>query len=144
MIAGFSDLPFEFLRSPHSRRGGLTINRLNLISVAADQNDVPFRLHYPGSTLGGVSGGPVFDAEGRLIGIHSTRTTRNIVNLINATCNPTATDGNCIRITIPGSGGATVQQPIGVNFESVKNVLENYSWATSIHALPQGWIPAQR
>ena len=138
-IAGFSRLPYRWLNFNHPRQAGLTLNRLNLISVAAHANDVPFRLHYAGTTLAGVSGGPVFDEEGRLIGIHSGRATDDIFNLLSTTCDPSSSGGSCMTVSVPAANGGTATGAIGVNLGSVKEILENYSWATSIHALPADW-----
>jgi S1-C subfamily serine protease len=131
MIVGFSGLPFSYFGNPHAQQSALTINRVWLTSVAARPNETPYRLHYNGSTLEGVSGGPVFDAEGSLIGIHSGRVTTNIRDLVATGCTVDSF-GNCVSI-----GNS---QTLGVNFLSVKSVLENYAWATSIHAVPAAWL----
>ena len=70
-IGGFSNYPFKGL--PHSPIGGLSLYRTHLSSVAADGNPRPFRLHYSGSTMSGMSGGPVANEAGRPIGVHSAR-----------------------------------------------------------------------
>lgn len=70
-IAGFSNYPFKGL--PHSSIGGLSLYPTHVSSVAADGNLRPFRLHYSGSTMSGMSGGPVVNDAGRLIGVHSAR-----------------------------------------------------------------------
>lgn len=140
-IVGFSGLPFWHANSSGRNAGpGLTRFRTALSSIAASAADVPYRLHYTGATLPGVSGGPVFDRQGRLLGIHSARTTGTIRDLIQTPCTPPSF-GNCVTLSFPGGGGTAAQQTIGVNFSSVKSVLDNYSWATSILAIPTGWLP---
>jgi hypothetical protein len=143
-IAGFAGSPFW-----HTINGnfganagpGLTRFRAWLASVGASPQDVPYRLHYPGYTLSGVSGGPVFNAQGQLIGIHSTRTSLEIKDAILTTC---PTDGravNCINVTVPGPNNSQVQRTIALDIGGLKNMLENYGWATSIFAIPPGWLP---
>jgi S1-C subfamily serine protease len=126
-IVGFSGLPFWHANNAGRNAGpGLTRFRTSLSSIAASTADIPYRLHYTGATLPGVSGGPVFDRQGRLLGIHSGRTTGTIENLVKMPCTPPSW-GNC--------------ETVGVNYQAVKAPLDNYSWATSILAVPTGWLP---
>jgi S1-C subfamily serine protease len=100
MVVGFAGMPFWYAGAP-IRDPGLTIFKTSLSSVAADTQDVPFRIHYTGATLPGVSGGPVFNSNGELVAIHSGR----IANC----CSP------------------------------ANIVLDNYSWGTSVEAIPPAW-----
>jgi S1-C subfamily serine protease len=74
-IVGFAGLPYWYKDAPPSSPG-LTVFKTTLVSVAANADDVPYRLHYTGATLPRVSGGPVFNKAGELLGIHSGRVTR--------------------------------------------------------------------
>ena len=70
-VAGFSNAPFS--NQVPVTVAGLTIFRSDLISVGATAAGAAYRLHYGGGTMMGASGGPVIDADGNLIGIHSAR-----------------------------------------------------------------------
>ena len=139
-VVGFTALPFSYYNNPHNQQPGLTINRLSLISVAARADESPYRLHYSGSTLPGVSGGPVFDDDGRLIGIHSARVTQVISKLIEVGCEPDVFNNCAIIDSTTGGGGERQLRTVGVSFSAVKKVLDNYSWATSIHVVPKAWL----
>ncbi len=69
-IAGFSNMPFEYANSENTI-AGISIVKSSLLSVAA-RRGVPFRLHTTSMTLPGLSGGPVLDSSGAVIGIHSS------------------------------------------------------------------------
>lgn len=142
-VVGFSGLPFSHFNNSGMNAGpGLTRFRTSLSSIAAaPATEVPYRLHYTGATLPGVSGGPVLDAQGRLLGIHSGRTTGNVTQLVQVGCT-VGWDENCARaftVTLPNN--TTVTHTVGVNYLAVKSVLDNYSWATSVLAAPAGWLP---
>ena len=143
-IVGFSWLPYSHRINGDAGRHagpGLTRFRGYLTSVGAKPgSDLPFRLHYSGSTLEGVSGGPVFNERGELIGIHSTRATQFLGNLVSAGCDPTGNDGNCAAVLVPSADGQ-VSSGLGVNPLRLKDVLNNYSWGTSIFAVPETWLP---
>lgn len=142
-IAGFSGLPYgHSLNGDRGRNAGpgLTRFRTYLTSVGATPADVPYRLHYTGDTLEGVSGGPVFNARGELIGIHSTRATRWMNDVLTSPCAPDAPVGSCVSVVVP-AGAATAASTVGVHIKGLKKVLDNYSWATSIFAAPETWLP---
>jgi len=140
-VAGFSGLPYW-----HGLNGtaganagpGLTRFRMGLSSVGASAQDVPYRLNYLGGTLAGVSGGPVFNAAGELIGIHSTRTTQYISDTMVVGC-AIGTDRNCVEVMVPSTGSGSARSTIGLGISGAKRLLENYSWATSVFAIPSGW-----
>ncbi|HYO52583.1 serine protease [Archangium sp.] len=140
-VVGFAGLPFQYYGNPHNSMPGLTVYKTSLSSVAARSGDVPYRLHYTGATLPGVSGGPVFNDKDELVGIHSGRVTKVIEKLVSTNCSVDSFQ-NCAILKYTGANGATVQQSIGVNFMSVKSVLDNYSWATSVLAIPSSWLTA--
>ncbi len=141
-VAGFSGLPYW-----HGLNGtaganagpGLTRFRISLASVGASAQDVPYRLNYIGGTLAGVSGGPVFNAAGDLLGIHSTRTTQLIKDTMMVGCTA-GKDHNCVEVMVPSTGSSSARSTIGLGILGMKGLLENYSWATSIFAIPSGWL----
>ena len=140
-IAGFPDLPFNYLSQTQA---SLSVFKTNLLSCFAEgSNNIPTRLHYGGNSLPGFSGGPLFDKSGRLIGIHSTRTTANINNLLNTNCNETTANpcyGNAIRFPVLTANNQVVSQVINLDYNALKTVLDNYSWGTSVWRIPQEWI----
>ncbi len=142
VVVGFAGLPFSYPRNPHGGLPALTIHRGSLYSIAATAGEVPYRLHYDSDMLPGTSGGPVFDGAGDLIGIHSTRVTANLTHLVSTACviptPPAWNDDNCKEIVSPD--GRTVLGTVGVNHVGLKALLSSYSFATSIHALPPGWL----
>lgn len=141
-VVGFAGLPFQYPHNPHNNLPGLTIFKTSLSSVAARPGDIPYRLHYTGATLPGVSGGPVFDERDQLIGIHSGRITAVISGLVTTSCTVDKFN-NCAILRFKGHNGANVDQPIGVDFMSLKSALDNYSWATSVVAVPPQWLAMQ-
>lgn len=139
-IVGFANLPFGHRANgtagEHSGTG-ITRYRTWITSVGATKvGNVPYRLHYPGFTLQGLSGGPVFNAAGEVIGIHSGRSSRGISAAIYSGCD--TAKPNCVAVRSPdGAGPGT----IGIDVDQLKTMLDNYSWATSVLALPAGWLP---
>jgi hypothetical protein len=140
-VAGFPDLPFAYLRQ---KEAPISIYKTSILSCFAEEDNVPVRLHYGGNSLPGFSGGPIFDKNGKLIGIHSTRTTANINNLLNTNCMDTVSNtpcyGNAVRFTILTEGNKTTTQVVNLDYNALKSVLDNYSWGTSIWRIPQKWI----
>ncbi len=140
-IAGFPDLPFNYLSQ---RQSSLSIFKTNLLSCFDEgNNNIVTRLHYGGNSLPGFSGGPIFDKSGHLVGIHSSRTTANINNLLNTNCNETTANpcyGNAIRFPVLTADNAIVSQVVNLDYIALKTVLDNYSWGTSIWRIPQQWI----
>ena len=152
-VVGFSDLPFEYLPV---RQAGVSVLTTNLISAWADgaaYGGAAQRLHYSGAALPGMSGGPVLNARGQLIGVHSTRTTANINDVLNTNCSmPPAPDdtawtldrkktcyGNAVLFEVPLAGGGTRTQTVNVQPNSLKTVLDNYAWATGAAVIPTDW-----
>lgn len=138
-VAGFSNLPFAVADSASS--AGISVFQTSLASVAADTADTPLRLHYGGGSWQGMSGGPVYNDQNEVIGIHSARAMRDVENLLNENCNPRVQGcfGNAIAFDIPRPGGGTRTQLVNIPFDSVRAILENFSWATSVHAIPGTW-----
>jgi S1-C subfamily serine protease len=142
-VVGFSSQPFmhPIVGTAGANQGpGLTRFKTSLISVGASTQEVPYRLHYPGFTLEGVSGGPIFNARGELIGIHSTRDPRDVESAIRTGCD-TTDDKNCVSVMLPGANKTSARGTIGLDPDRLMAMLDNYSWATSIHAIPIGWLP---
>jgi S1-C subfamily serine protease len=142
-IVGFSNLPYRhgIVGTNGVNAGpGLTRFRTALISVGASDRDVPYRLHYPGFTLGGASGGPVFNAQGQLLGIHSTRTAEKVRESLVVGCTIGSLK-NCVPVMVPGRNKSQVRSTVGIDVLKLKAMLDNYSWATSIFAIPAGWLP---
>ncbi|HEX7240632.1 MAG TPA: serine protease [Longimicrobiaceae bacterium] len=145
LVVGFPRLPYQWL--PGQPEPNLSVLRTHLLSVATatPTDTVPSRLHYGGGTLSGMSGGPVFDRNGHLVGIHSARATANIVNLLNENC-PSADyqanrcSGNALRIDYRDHAGANRTQVVNVSYFDLKALLENYGWATSIWRVPESWL----
>lgn len=140
-IAGFPDLPFDYLSQKQS---SLSVFKTNLLSCFDEgNNNIATRLHYGGNSLPGFSGGPIFDKSGNLVGIHSSRTTANINNLLNTNCNETTAKpcyGNAIRFPVLTAANTVVSQVVNLDYNALKTVLDNYSWGTSIWRIPQQWI----
>lgn len=140
-IAGFPNLPFDYLSQTQA---SLSVFRTNLLSCFGEGgNNIPTRLHYGGNSLPGFSGGPLFDKSGKLIGIHSTRTTANINNLLNTNCNDTNANpcyGNAVRFPVLTANSQIVSQVVHIDYNALKTVLDNYSWGTSIWRIPQEWL----
>lgn len=141
-VAGFSDLPF-IVASDAIRVAGVSVYSTTLTSVAADAADSPLRLYYPGGAWPGMSGGPVYNARNEVIGIHTSRATGNVQNLLNQSCDPGVPGQNCwgnaIGFDLPAPGNQTRRQIINVNHDALKSILDNFGWATSVHAIPAGW-----
>lgn len=143
-IVGFSAQPFlhSIVGSAGANAGpGLTRFRTFLTSVGASATDVPYRLHYPGYTLEGVSGGPVFNAAGELIGIHSTRDPRDIESALQSGCASADRYKNCVAVMVPNASPSGTPGTVGLVPGNLMSMLDSYSWATSIHAIPAGWLP---
>lgn len=142
LVAGFPDLPFIFLNS--QKQAPLSVFKTSVLSCFAESNNgIPTRIHYGGNSLPGFSGGPIFDKNGKLIGIHSTRSTANISNLLNTNCTDTSDKpcfGNAIRFPVLTTGNILTTQVINLDYNALKTVLDNYSWGTSIWRIPQEWI----
>jgi Trypsin-like peptidase domain len=142
-VAGFPDLPFTFLSQ---KQASLSVYKTNVFSCFAEAgNNIPTRIHYGGNSLPGFSGGPIFDKTGHLIGIHSTRSTANITNLLTTPCGDSANTqnpcwGNAVRFQLLTKDNRLVTQEVNINYNALKNVLDNYSWGTSIWRIPQQWL----
>jgi Trypsin-like serine proteases, typically periplasmic, contain C-terminal PDZ domain len=142
-IAGFPDLPFAFL---NQNEASLSIYKTGVLSCFAESNNnIPTRIHYGGNALPGFSGGAIFDKNGHLVGIHSTRSTASITNLLNTTCPDAANTqkpcwGNAIRFKVLTSENTIVTQEVYIDYNALKTVLDNYSWGTSIWRIPQAWL----
>jgi hypothetical protein len=138
-IVGFANLPFTHSINGEAGKNsgaGITRYRTWISSVAGTKGtNVPYRVHYPGFTLQGLSGGPVFNASGELIGIHSARRSRPIEQALFTGC--VTAKPNCVAVPSDGSGTST----LGLDIDALKTMLENYSWATSVHAVPTDWLP---
>ena len=145
-VAGFPNLPFAYL--PHSPGAGLSIYKTAILSCYAEAGtNVPTRLHYGGGSLPGFSGGPVFNHDGQLLGIHSARATDNVTDLFypEAPCTENATPakpcfGNTLRFPVMGAQNQLRTQEITLNHMGLKTVLDNFSWGTSIWRIPQKWV----
>ena len=141
-ISGFPDLPFIFLNN--QKTASLSVYKTNVLSCYSENNNgIPTRIHYGGNSLPGFSGGPIFNKNGELIGIHSTRSTANITNLLNTNCTDTSDNpcwGNALRFQVLSSENEVSTQVIHLDYNALKNVLDNYSWGTSIWKIPQAWI----
>jgi len=126
-IVGFAGLPFSHTINGEAgkhRGTGVTRYRTWITSVAASaERNIPYRIHYPGFTLPGLSGGPVFNAAGQLLGIHSSRYSKPVDNALAAGC---------------GTGKPNC---FGLDVVALKTMLDNYSWATSVFAIPADWLP---
>jgi hypothetical protein len=138
-VVGFADLPF--VGANDNRSAGPSIFRTTLVSVGTGQNDIPARLHYEGGAWKGMSGGPVYNGNNQLVGIHSARATLDVVDLVNEQCDPQQANcfGNALAFDLQDPAGAAKRQVINVDFNSVKSILENYGWATSVFSIPASW-----
>jgi hypothetical protein len=144
-IAGFPDLPVKFLPQ---KLGSFSIYKTAILSCYSEtRNDTPTRLHYGGGSLPGFSGGPVFNSNGQLIGIHSARFTANIENLFypeKPCADPQNAQrpcfGNTIRFQVVTAHNKIRTQEINLDYNALKSILDNYSWGTSIWNIPQQWI----
>lgn len=141
-IAGFPDLPFIFLQN--QKLSSLSVFKTNILSCYDEaKNGIPTRIHYGGNSLPGFSGGPIFNDENELIGLHSSRTTANISNLLNTICEDSSNNncwGNAVKFDVMSADNTVRTQTININYIALKNLLDNYSWGTSIWRIPQGWI----
>lgn len=138
-IVGFSNLPFLHTRNGNAGLNsgtGITRYRTWISSVGGTAgSNLPYRIHYAGFTLPGLSGGPVFNRRGELIGIHAGRYAKPIDNALYSGCD--TSKPNCVAVRAQDGTGATT---IGVNTDALKTMLDNYSWATSVFAIPAGWL----
>jgi hypothetical protein len=140
-VAGFSDLPFFWLGDPAAKDAGPTIFTTQLMSAWAGGTGAPQRLHYGGGGLSGLSGGPVVNGRGELIGIHSSRASANVTNVLSTNCSDGPCDsGLSVAFQVPKSGGGTETQIVRANPVGLKGVLENYGWATAISRIPAEWL----
>lgn len=142
-VAGFADLPFAFLSQ---NQASLSVYKTGILSCFAEAgNGIPTRIHYGGNTLPGLSGGPIFNSNGQLIGIHSTRSTATISKLLTTPCADAANQqspcyGNAIRFQMLNPQNKVVTQEVHLDYAALKNVLDNYAWGTSIWRIPQQWL----
>lgn len=148
-VAGFPNLPVWFTPGHPGPAGakkiGFSLYKTHLLSVAATSAGVPFRLHYGSGTLEGMSGGPVFNEAGELVGIHSTRSTKGVFDALLDACDKPSTNnrkcfGNAITIPKGQLQGATEDRTVYLDVAAIKNILEGYAWATSVNAIPPAWL----
>lgn len=148
-VLGFPNLPVWFTPSHQGaatpKKAGFSVYKTHLMSVAANASGVPFRLHYGSGGLEGMSGGPVFNDSGELVGIHSTRAAKGAFQILVEACdtpddNGRKCQGNAVVIPKSELKGAKSDRTIYVNMSAVKNILENFGWATSVNGIPPDWL----
>jgi len=139
-IVGFANLPFGHTVNGDAGKhsgAGVTRYRAWISSVGGTAGaNLPYRIHYPGFTTQGLSGGPVFNAAGELIGIHSSRYARPVDNALFTGCD--TAKPNCFAVRSADGSGTTTT---GLNVDALKTMLDNYAWATSVFAVPTDWLP---